>query len=64
MLKIGSKVIVNRQIGKDGIPTPTIGTIERFSQIVLVKGKPTAVVRFKGTKEKYWFPIDEIEFLS
>lgn len=63
-MKIGNSVIVNRQIGKDGIPNPTKGIIVRFSQIITVKGKPTAVVKFDDDKETYFFPIDEIEVVS
>jgi len=61
LMEVGSKVIVNRQIGKDGIPTQTEGTIKRFSSTILVKGKPTAVIVFDDDKESYWFPIDEID---
>lgn len=60
-MEIGSNVIVNRQIGENGIPTPTKGIIVKFSQTITVKGKPTAVVRFDDNKETYWFPIDEIK---
>lgn len=60
----GNKVIVNRQIGEDGIPTPTEGIIVRFSQTITVKGKPTAVVKFDNDNETYWFPIDEIKVVS
>jgi hypothetical protein len=60
-MEIGSEVIVNRHIGKDGKPTLTKGVIERFSQTITVKGKPTAVVKFDDDKERYWFPLDEIQ---
>ena len=60
-MKVGSRVIVNRQIGKNGIPTKTEGVIKRFSSTIIVKGKPTAVVEFDDNKDSYWFPIDEIE---
>lgn len=62
-MEIGSKVIVNRQIGKNGIPTKTEGVIKRFSSTIQVKGKPTAVVEFDD-KDSYWFPIDEIEVVQ
>lgn len=61
-MKIGQEVFVMRQIGKDGTPTKTKGVIERFSSIVMVKGKPSALVRFSNDKhDSYYFPIDEIE---
>lgn len=63
-MEIGSKVFVNRQIGKDGVVEKTRGTIERFSYTITVKGKPTAVVVFEDSNDKYWFPIDEIEVIG
>jgi hypothetical protein len=59
---IGQEVFVMRQIGKNGTPIKTKGTIERFSSTILIKGKPTVVVRFSNKKDDtYWFPIDEIQ---
>lgn len=64
-MEIGQEVFVMRQIGKEGIPTKTKGIIERFSSIILVKGKPTAVVRFSSEKnDSYFFPLDEIELIG
>ena len=63
-MEVGSKVIVNRQIGKNGMPTKTKGVIKRFSSTIQVNGKPTAVVVFDDDKEIYWFPIDEIKVVQ
>lgn len=64
-MEIGQEVFVMRQIGRKGTPTKTKGVIERFSSMILVKGKPTAVVRFSDEKDDtYYFPIDEIELIK
>lgn len=58
-MKVGQLVYVFRKIGKNGKLEKSKGTIESFSKNILVKGKPTAVIKFSD-KESYWYPLDEI----
>lgn len=44
-MKEGQSVYANRQIGKNGIPKRTKGTIESFSD---------------DKNDWYWFPVDEL----
>jgi hypothetical protein len=62
-LKIGDRVKVMRQIGKDVHPTEEIGTIERFNSIIHIGGEKTAMVKCDDEHEAYAYPLSKINLL-
>jgi hypothetical protein len=59
-LKIGDRVKVIRQIGKDGDPKEVTGTIERLNSTIRIGGEKTATVKYDDGHPSYAHRISQI----
>ena len=59
--KIGDKVKVMRQIGKDGVPELATGVIDGFSDVITIGGEKTAIIKYDDGNSPYWHPLSKIE---
>tara|TARA_R110000744_G_scaffold365698_2_gene474579 strand:+ start:729 stop:926 length:198 start_codon:yes stop_codon:yes gene_type:complete len=60
-MKINDKVIVERQIGKKGTKKNVCGVINRFSDIITIKGENTAYVNYNNHTDGYYYPLSKIK---
>lgn len=60
MLKIDDKVMVLKQVGKNGTPIQQRGKILNFSNIILVDGEQTAYIQYIDGGG-YFYPLSKIK---
>jgi hypothetical protein len=60
-MKINDRVVVERQVGKNGLKIKTFGIIKKFSNIITIGGEYTAFVNYDNSDEGYYYPLSKIE---
>jgi hypothetical protein len=63
-LKVGDKVKVMRQIGKDGVPEEVTGIIEQFNSVIRINGEQTATIKYDDNKTHYSHPLSQITIIN
>lgn len=63
-LKIGDKVEVMRQIGKNATSRKVTGVINRFMNLVYINGEKTALVKYDDNGEKGAHQLSKIQVIA
>lgn len=65
-IKEGDKVVVPRQIGKNGTAVDINGVIKHFSSTITIGGERTAYVECDDEQagQGYWYPLSKIKIAN